>query len=402
MKKLIVYIKATWLLAVLLACAACNTNNGKRKMPKMNPPYRYRDKEPMGTNIAYRLLPYQFNADILLASKKTEKNVNWFSYVKGTAYIVIGKNIVLDNDEVAQLLNYVELGNEFFISASNIDYRLLDTLGVRHSSESYLTEDDTDRKINTSLQVADTVTYGNKRYGFFYYPFRDIFTGYDSSTTTVLGINQSKHANYIVVRHGKGKFYFHTEPAAFSNYFLLTADNTEYYKQVFSYLNKNANTVLWGDLYKFGKPADDFSALSIFWKNPPLKYAMLAACALMLLYIAFGSKRKRRLVPAMPANNNASLSFVHTIGNLYLQKKDNRNIAIKMMTYFFEHVRNSYHLNTNNINTEFVQALSRKSGIDEKKVQSLMEKADDINMAETVSDQELFDINNLVYEFYKK
>jgi hypothetical protein len=362
----------------------------------------FRDKEPMGTNIAYRLLPYQFNADITLASKKTETNVNWFGYVKGTAYIVIGKNISLDNDELEQLLNYVELGNEFFISASNIDYRLLDTLGVRHSREYSLTDDDTEHKKNTSLQIADTAYYGNKQYGFFYYPFMDIFTGYDSSVTRVLGVNQNRHANYIVVRHGKGKFYFHTEPSAFSNYFLLTANNTEYYKQVFSYLNKNANTVLWGDIYKFGKPADDFSALSIFWKNPALKYAMLIACALMLLYIGFGSKRKRRLVPAMPPNTNASLSFVHTIGNLYLQKKDNRNIAVKMMTYFLEHVRNNYHLSTNNINTEFVQSLSRKSGIEEKKVQELMEKADYINTAEIVTDQELFDINNLIYEFYKK
>jgi hypothetical protein len=122
----------------------------------------------------------------------------------------------------------------------------------------------------------------------------------------------------------------------------------------------------------------------------------------MLLYIAFGSKRKRRLIPELPPNTNASLSFVQTIGNLYLQKKDNRNIGIKKMTYFLEWVRNNYHINTNNINAEFVQALSRKSGVAEQRVQSLMEKAGYINNSDTITDRDLFEVNNLIDEFYKR
>jgi len=121
----------------------------------------------------------------------------------------------------------------------------------------------------------------------------------------------------------------------------------------------------------------------------------------MLLYIAFESKRRRRLVPVQVPNTNASLSFVRTISNLYRQKKDNRNIAIKMMTYFFEHVRSKYFLNTNNINTEFVQSLSRKSGIAEPVVQELIDKASYINDATEITDKELFEINNLIYQFYK-
>jgi hypothetical protein len=401
LKKIKTYKTGWWMVTVLLAFTACN-NNGKHKMPRMSPLYMYRDKEPMGTNIAYRLLPGQFNGDISLASKKTYGVANEFAYMKGTAYITIGKNIAFDNEELELLLNYVEKGNEFFISSGNIDYRLLDTLGVKDSQDTTLSYDDMMYQRNTSLQIADSLTYSKKKYGFFYYPFGDIFTKYDNSTTKVLGVNENGRPDYIVVRHGKGKFYFHTEPAAFTNYFLLTANNTEYFKQVFSYLNKDAQSVVWGDVNRFGKKGEDFSALSIFWHNRMLLYALLLFCMLVLLYIAFGSKRKRRLVPALPPNNNASLSFVQTIGNLYLQKKDNRNIALKMMTYFFEHVRNNYHLNINTINTEFVQSLSRKSGIEEKKVQALMEKADYINTAETVTDQELFEINNLIYEFYKR
>jgi hypothetical protein len=375
-------------------------NNGKRRMPRMNPPYRYADKEPMGTNIAYRLLPGEFTSDITLASKKINNSRNPLAYVKGTAYIIIGKEMSLDDDELGQLLSYVHRGNEFFISGTDIDYRLLDTLGIKPGYDTALADALVHKK-NTSLQIADTTAYGNEQHGFFYYPFSSVFTAYNNENTKILGVNENKHPNYIAVKYGKGKFYFHSAPAAFSNYFLLTADNTEYYSQVFSYLNRDANTVYWGDIYKFGKKTD-FSALSIFWKNPLLKYALLVACTLMLLYIAFGSKRKRRLIPELPPNTNASLSFVQTIGNLYLQKKDNRNIGIKKMTYFLEWVRNNYHINTNNINAEFVQALSRKSGVAEQRVQSLMEKAGYINNSDTITDRDLFEVNNLIDEFYKR
>lgn len=370
-------------------------------MPRMVPPYIYRDKEPMGTNMAYRLLPQQFNGEISLASKKITLLVNSLSYMKGTVYISIGKDIALNNEALGQLLNYVDKGNEFFISSQNIDRRLLDTLGIKQEADRSF-QDMRSEHSYTSLRMADTLAFGRKRYGFYFFPLLNVFTRYDSSNSKELGVNENNKVNYLVTRYGKGKFYFHTEPSAFSNYFLLTGDNVSYYSQVFSYLNKEAHSVFWGDTDRFGKEGDDFSALAIFWKNPPLKYALLLACALMLLYIAFGSKRKRRLVPVLPPNKNESLSFVHTIGNLYLQKKDNRNIAVKMMTYFFEHIRSSYYLNTSTINAGFIQALSRKSGVAESKVQELMEKADYLNSTDTITDQELFNINNLIYEFYKR
>lgn len=355
----------------------------------------------MGTNIAWRLLPGQFNGTISLVSKKLIGADGQLSYAKGTAYINIGKNIAIDDDGLNQVLNYVDRGNEFFISGDNIDYRLLDTLGVKHAMDALHSIYATGKKY-TTLYLADTTRFGKGMFGFFYYPFNDVFTRYDSSTTTVLGVNENQQPDYIVVRYGKGKFYFHTEPAAFTNYFLLTATNTKYFSEVFSYLDKNVHTVFWADTERFSKKPSDFSALAIFWKNPLLKYALLTTCALMLLYIAFGSKRKRRLVPERLANTNASLSFVQTIGNLYLQRKDNRNIAVKKITYFLEFVRSNYHMSTSNINPEFIQALSRKSGIAETKVQLLMEKAEQVNISESISDQELFDINNIIDEFYKR
>ena len=72
------------------------------------------------------------------------------------------------------------------------------------------------------------------------------------------------------------------------------------------------------------------------------------------------------------------------------------------MTYFLEYVRNNYHINTNNINAEFIEALSRKSGMDEQRVRELIEKAAYINNIDSITDHDLFGINNLIDEFYKR
>ncbi len=370
-------------------------------MPRMAPPYAYRDKEPMGTNIAYRLLPQTFNGNIILASKKWAASTSSFSYMKGSVYLSVGKKISIDSLELEQLLDYVRRGNEFFLSDEHFDTRLLDSLGVKQQSD-YIQADEDGKKTNTYLQIADTALYGNKKYGFYFYRFNHYISSYDSSISKVLGVNDQKQVNYLVIRLGKGKFYLHAEPSAFSNYFLLTGDNSNYYSQVFSYLNKDAHSVIWGDLGYFGKQSDDFSALQIFWNNRLLTLALLLFCLLALLYIAFGSKRKRRLVPVQVPNKNESLSFVQTIGNLYLQKKDNRKIAIKMLGYFMEYVRTNYFLPTHTINKDFVEALSRKSGVEMNKVQQLMNQIEYLNNTESISDQELFDINNLLYEFYKR
>jgi hypothetical protein len=395
MNKYAPWYTALLCLVVLAGCRGDTT----RRAPRMNPRYMYRDKEPMGTNMAYRLLPQQFSGEIAPASKKITKALNILSYSRGTVYISIGKDIALDNEELNMLLNYVDRGNEFFIAADGIDRRLLDTLGIKQANNAFEWQEE--KRAFSTVAMADTQAFSSTRYGFYYFPMEGFFSRYDSSTTVVLGVGSNKKPDYIVTRYGKGKFYFHLAPAAFSNYFLLTDNNTNYYSQVFSYLNREAPAVYWGDTYRLGNKETDFSALDIFWKNPPLTYALLLACLLILLYIGFGSKRKRRLVPSLPVNTNESVSFVHTITNLYLQKKDNRNIAVKMITYFFEYVRSSYYLSAGAVTADFVQALARKSGVEESRVQELMQKAEYLNNTDAITDQELFEINNLIHEFYK-
>ena len=107
-------------------------------------------------------------------------------------------------------------------------------------------------------------------------------------------------------------------------------------------------------------------------------------------------------MPEKIPNTNTTVSYTETIGRLYLQKKDNRNIAIKMFTYFLEHVRNQYYLNTQNLNNEFAESLSRKTGVPETKVQQLLTLMDETDRTASISDARLLELHNLMQEYFKK
>jgi hypothetical protein len=121
----------------------------------------------------------------------------------------------------------------------------------------------------------------------------------------------------------------------------------------------------------------------------------------LVLYILFGGKRRQRIVPAIAPNENTTVTFIETISRLYLQKKDNKDIADKMITYFFEHIRNQYFLNTNNLTEEFTAALSRKSNVSESVTQQLFSTIATVQEATTISDAQLLSLNQQIEKFYK-
>ena len=120
-----------------------------------------------------------------------------------------------------------------------------------------------------------------------------------------------------------------------------------------------------------------------------------------LLYILFGGKRRQRIVPTLTPNKNTTLAFTETIGRLYLQKKDNRNIADKLITYFMEHIRNQYYLNTSHTDEGFITTVARKANHSPEKTEKLFTTIRNIQQSPQVSDEELLLLNQQLEHFYK-
>ena len=374
-------------LSLSIVAFSCR-NSGKRVLPPLNENYRKTDKQPFGTFVAYNqfkhLLGDRYIEDVTEPFDDVWNNIKSYSKNnKYSLYFLVTKNLVLNYAEVKAFLDYVKAGNDLFISADYVDNRLLENLNCNTERQGEITEELKGNMHETHVNMYFGHDFTAPSYSYYYFPFLNSLTDYDTAFTRVLGTNEANAPNYIVLFSGKGRVYLHVAPRIFGNYFLLTGDNYKYFENVISYLRNDPKNIYWDEYYKTAgssrrrsnsissSPDDNFSSLNVINKNPPLLWAFYIALAGLLLFILFNIKRKQRIIPVIKPNVNTTVTFTETVGRLYLQKKDNRHIAGKMITYFFEHIRNRYFISTANINDEFINSLSGKSGVAKEKVQDL-------------------------------
>ena len=376
--------------------------DSQSKMPSMVETYAKKDTKPFGASVAYRQLAAMYSVNNI-QDKKNDFKDTWENISDtGALYVCLAPKLFLTSEEVSAMMEYVEAGNSLFISAASIDDLLLDEIGCKQIYNAPEMDAMLSKMGNTSV---NTTAQPGLQYEYFYYPFQNYFTNIDSSTTRVLGFNGYKQPNLLVYFKGKGKLYLQCEPRAYSNYFLLKADNYQYLKSTVAYTENIPQHVYWDDYYyklRSRKNSDnDFSSLTEIMKNPPLKAAFILSLILLALYILFGGKRLQRIIQPLKSNENTTVTFTETIGRLYLQKKDNKNITDKMITYFNEYIRNTYFLNSTQANNDFIVMLSRKSGVDKDKVDILYRTISATQSSDVVNDYQLLSLQQQIQHFYK-
>lgn len=395
----------TYLLFVLLVAAllhAC-TGSGSKRI-NLNETYSQTDKNPFGGFIAYNQLEQMYSKNTI--REKTQSFYKTWSEIddKKALYVCITQQLYLSENDANAMISYVEKGNELFIASAFIDKYLLERLGIMYIKSNY-------PAINIYETMQQTTTaFVPDNYNYYYQPFDGYFFNLNKTNIKKVATNANGSPNCIAVFLGKGKLFLHCDPRAFSNYFLLKKNNYQYMQQVFAYTNTNPEHLYWDDYYrKLTRRSNDesnddgsFSTFDEIFSHPPLKAAFWLFLLLLGLYLIFGGKRRQRIVEPIKPNVNTTVAFTETIGRLYLQKKDNKNIAEKMITYFNEHIRNSYFLNTNHVNDEFISTLSRKSNVPQHQIEILYRAIAQAQQKDTVSDYELLALNEQVQHFYKK
>lgn len=374
----------------------------------MNRSYSKRSKKPFGAYVAYSMLSTKYRLSTFLSASKPFTETYQFNHeTTNGLYVIIAKRVLLSEKDKDLLLELVSNGNQLFIAAEYIDEQLLDKLEIEPQyytvKSIFQQQADTVGPMRyTAVSVKRTDSIKPQQYNFFYFPFDAHFVRPEEKGAVVLGTNDEASPNYISLQHGNGRIYLHLNPEAFSNYFLLSKQNKAYAEEAFSYLPKERSIVYWDDYYRIGSaPNESFSMFDVFLKNEMLKWGLFLAMALLVLYIAFASKRRQRMIPLKTVNSNDSISFVETIGRLYLQKKDNVNIAHKMTTYFLEYIRTHYYLNTAQLSAEFMSSLSRKSGVPETEVKDFFRFIQHLQESYKVTDEELLEYNNRMQQFLK-
>jgi hypothetical protein len=215
------------------------------------------------------------------------------------------------------------------------------------------------------------------------------------------------------MKAGKGNLFVHLAPMAFTNYFLLHKQNIEYLEKIFTLLSPATKKVLWDEYYinkKNDRRRDPnkkswlSTLLNIENENgqKSIAFAFWLLLLLLLVYVVMEMRRKQRHIPVIKKLRNDSMDFVKTIGRLYHDKGDHRNLCRKMAAYFLEHVRNRYKLPTNELNEEFVKALNIKSGIAEEEIKPIIGFIGYLDQPVSISNADLFQFHKQLESFYKK
>lgn len=390
------------LLTVTVLLSACFSGGSNRRLPSLVESYSKLDKKPFGADIAYRQIAALYKNNVIRVKKQNFKSTWQNISDTGALYICIAPKLFVNEEEADAMMAYVHAGNSLFISAGLIDELLLTKIGCSEMYTNPIFEKIDGVMQNTS--VISTIQPALK-WSYYYYTFQNYFSALDSINTRVLGYNNNHQPNSIVHFYGKGKLFLQCEPRAFSNYFLLKEDNYKYLINALAFTPSEPEHVYWDDHYykiKSRKNTEKgFSSFSEIMKHPPLKMAFWLSLILLLLYILFGGKRVQRVILQIKPNENTSVSFTETIGRLYLQKKDNKNITDKMITYFNEYIRNTYFLNTNHVNDDFMVLLSRKSGVGKDMVDTLYRTIIATQGSDLVNDYQLLTLQEQIQQFYK-
>src|SRR5690242_20718110 len=113
-------------------------------------------------------------------------------------------------------------------------------------------------------------------------------------------------------------------------------------------------------------------------------------------------RRKQRYIPVVKKLRNDSLDFVKTIGRLYHDKGDHRNLSRKMSAYFLEYVRSRFKLPTAKLDDEFVKNLHFKTGVDQAEIRELVDSIKEVDESYSISADKMIAFHKQLESFYKK
>ncbi|PZR26176.1 MAG: hypothetical protein DI535_15145 [Citrobacter freundii] len=407
MKKNFIYILlAVVVAAMIILVYAGNKTVGKQLNERLS--FLKKDKIPYGAFVAYENLDEIFPSAKISSDRHKPGDWELLSpFAKRQALIIVSPVFNADEEDMDNLLAFVKNGNDVFVSTMKPSYYAekflkCDVYYPYNFGTSWRTrEDDT---LTVSIDVPEqkkpqTFSYPGKQYDFRFYE-------YDTTTTSILGYNEDGQPNFIKLSAGKGNFYLHLAPMTFTNYFLLHKDNMKYYDKALSVIAPETRQVVWDEYFLSKGDSSDGDRkgpnwLSMFFRDPALRAAMITAMLALLVYVLMEMRRKQRPIPVINPPKNDSLDFVRTIGRLYHDKGDHKNLCSKMAAYFLEHVRTRYKLSTTELDEDFIKNLSFKTGQSEAEIRSIVESILRQQQAVAVSADELISFHKQLESFYK-
>jgi hypothetical protein len=361
--------------------------------------YYHKHKIPFGGHALNTLVHDQFAGRDIQQSNETLYEL-YDSVQKPMNLLIVASSFSPGDEEVKALLKNVALGGHALISTGGMYGKLSDTLGINITNYFYedgYTQYITDAKDSTYLRFSNAGLPDTTHY---IYPRKNlgerISVTNDSLGMRVAAVNDLGMIVTVTIPWGRGKIILNSTPMVFTNAYMLSGENNRFAATTLSYLPDN--DLLWTEFYELGR-MEARTPLRYILTTPALRWAYFITILGLLLFILFEAKRRQRTIPILKPVANTTLEFVHTIGDLYFQHGDHKDIAEKLITYWLEHVRTRYWLSTTKLDNAFTEALIRKSGKPAEDVRALMNVIRLIQSKPDVALDRLVDLNDRIEKF---
>ncbi|MDR0230056.1 MAG: hypothetical protein LBI72_13500 [Flavobacteriaceae bacterium] len=347
-----------------------------RKSPiSWDPNYDTTSKQPMGLYILDKEL------DHLIGDKKKLIRDDLSLYTMLDTLTNLNKepkNLLLINHYIddyeataTKMEDFVSEGNNVFIIGNlYLESDILKTIGMRiYISEDNANIENDTVKVNLTNSKFSTANYTitQSSNGRIFIP--------DSIRNKVEVLGYGTHytgklPNYIRVPYGKGNYYIHTDPSAFTNVNLLESNNHLYVEGALSYLGDRTTYFMVTE--KDETVRESTSVLRYILLNDSLRWAWYLFLIALVLFSLFHAKRKQRVIPIIKPLENTTVDFTHTVSNLYIKYQDYEDIINKSIIYTLEKIRRKYYIDTAILDEKFVHNYYRKSGKSKEDIQAFV------------------------------
>ncbi len=316
---------------------------------------------------------------------------------KHEPYLFLTDQLKADALDTQLLLHFAKMGGTVLIAAETLSDTLANTLNIETEPNYAWWQSDTslfDMSFAHPDLLHKTDTYRcNPKYLGHY------FTKLDTPNTTILGGMDNDHPNFIRIKYGMGAFFLHSSPLLFSNYTAIQDSGAQYIARVFAHLPA-PNITYWDEQYKPNRIIYRDTPLRYVLSIQSLRWAIYLSLFGLLLLLLFESKRRQRAIPIIEPLKNTTLDFARTIGMLYYQQGDHRDLAQKKVTHFNDYLRQKLFLSPLQFDREYYQLVAQKAQLPLSDIEAIFRLIVQVRTQVSLLPDTLIELNRRIDAFY--
>lgn len=387
---------------------------GKQRQPfvssNWNVRYQINDKKPLGLYLFTALTNAHIDTNRHINVVKNEWDIDSIVELKGEkTYMFVGNNFGLNDREMDSILTDVARGSDLFISFDNLTENLYPML---FKKESFRLDYDQEISVYMNNERHNMINiYQNDTIACDWWAFGEVeFYGPHIGLSSFMEMD-----NFVKVQLGDGFIYLHATPNLFYNYQVKRTDGFKYASKVLDELPKDQDVYLleiarlsdnYGDYDTSEQDGDggkqDNSYLTLIFKDPMLRTAMLLSILGMILFVIFRSKRKRPVVPYLKKRKDMTLAFAETITSIYFSKRNAYGLLQVQKKNFYDTMHRYFFVDLYKRNDDReIRILAEKTNSRVEEIQAFV-NAFETTEAFGVNDQMVTDIAKKRYNFYRK